>query len=716
MSTTATANGSQRASLHERPWLAFLPPAVIVLAGVAAYYNSFSGPFIFDDPPSITANPTIRSLWPIWRALSPPTEGQTVSGRPLVNLSLAVNYAISGFDVWSYHAFNLVVHILTGLVLYGLVRRTLLLPGLRDRFGRAAPPLALAVALIWTVHPLQTGSVTYIIQRAESMMGLFYLLTLYCVIRGWQSPRPAFWYVPAVLASLLGLASKQVMATAPLAVLLYDRTFLAGSFKQALRKRWPLHLALGATWGFLVYLHVATGERVTTVTFGAAQYAAAQFGIVVHYLRLCFWPDPLCIDYGWLPPETTAELLPSLIIVVVLLLVTGWALVRRLRLGFAGAWFFLILAPTSSFVPLASTADLAFEHRMYLPLAGVAALVVMGAHWLYERWALKGGRGFKRLVPIACLVLATGALAARTIVRNRDYRSELAIWQTSVDARPGSIRGHYNLAVALAGEGKPDEAIEHYRQAVRLYPDYVQAHNNLAVLLEERGRPDEAIRHYQEALRVDPNVVEAHYNLALIFLRQGKLDGAVEHFKHALRINPHLPWAHYNLATALARQGKLDAAIEEYRQAIAMKPDMVVGHSYLGLALAQKGKPDDAIRSFREALRLGGDNLEVCNNLAWVLATHPSPSAADASQAVELAERACKLTARSQATFLDTLAAAYANASRFDEAQAAAQEAIDLAKTSGQEELAGQIRKRLLLYRVGKPWREPVASSEPGGR
>jgi tetratricopeptide (TPR) repeat protein len=708
MGPTTDSDIAVKTRSRQRTWGgALLAPAVIVLAGLGAYCNSFHGAFVFDDLPAIRQNATIRSLRPIWQALSPPRGGETVSGRPLVNLTLALNYAISGLEVWSYHAFNLAVHILAGLALYGVVRRTLLVPDLRDRFGGSATFLALAVALIWTVHPLQTGSVTYIVQRAESMMGLFYLLTVYCFIRAACSPKAMPWYVLTVLACLLGLASKQVAATAPLAVLLYDRTFLGGSFKQALRKRWGLHLALAATWGLLAYLHVAAGERVATVTVSAAQYAAAQFGIVLHYLRLCFWPDPLCIDYGWLPPETTAELLPPLIIIAVLLLVTAWALVRRPRLGFAGAWFFLILAPTSSFIPLASTADLAFEHRMYLPLAGVAALVVIGACLLWRRWSPGGGGGLKRLVPIACLVLATGALAARTIVRNRDYQSQLAIWQATVDVRPTSIRGHYNLAGALAGDGKVDEAIEHYRHAVRLYPDYIQAHNNLAALLADRGRPEEAILHYEEALRLDPNVVEAHYNLALTFLQQGKLDGAVEHFKHALRLNPHLPWAHYNLASALAKQGKLDEAREEFRKAVAIKADMVVGHSDLGLALARKGELEDAVKSYRQALRLAGDNLEVCNNLAWLLATHPAAAAGDAAQAVELAEKVCNLTHRSRATYLDTLAAAYANAGRFDEAKAAAKEAIALAEASGRIKLAEEIKSRLARYEAGKPWREP---------
>ena len=171
-----------------------LSPLLVMVAGLLAYHNSFTSPFIYDDELSILTNPTIRHLWPIWQVLSPPHRGGfTVEGRPIINLSLAINYALGGYDVWGYHALNLTIHVLAGLTLYGVVRRTLHRPRLRERFGATANGLALATAVLWTVHPLQTASVTYIIQRAESLMGLFYLLTLYGFIRGVESQRPRPW-------------------------------------------------------------------------------------------------------------------------------------------------------------------------------------------------------------------------------------------------------------------------------------------------------------------------------------------------------------------------------------------------------------------------------------------------------------------------------------------------------------------------------------------
>ncbi|HEY2146356.1 MAG TPA: glycosyltransferase family 39 protein, partial [Pirellulales bacterium] len=244
----------------------------IFVAAVVAFGNSFNGDLIFDDLGWITNNPTIHHLWPLDRVLFPQHNGPDNgfdSGRPVLNLTLAINYAISGNDPRSYHVVNIAIHILAGWTLFGIVRRTLLLPRLRNRFGGAATPLALAVTLLWLVHPLQTGSVSYVIQRTEALMGLFYLLTLYCVIRGAESERPWRWYAAAVVACFLGMGTKEVMATAPLVVLLYDRAFLGGSFAEAFRRRWGMYFAMAITWGVVVWCIASTGGHSGSAGFGS---------------------------------------------------------------------------------------------------------------------------------------------------------------------------------------------------------------------------------------------------------------------------------------------------------------------------------------------------------------------------------------------------------------------------------------------------------------
>jgi tetratricopeptide (TPR) repeat protein len=583
-------------------------PLLVVAAGLLAYHNSFTAPFIFDDEPSIRDNPTIRHLWPIWQPLSPPHEGgTTVEGRPLINLSLAINYALGGTKLWGYHALNLAIHILAGLTLLGVVRRTLQQPRLRARFGAVADELALATAVLWTVHPLQTESVTYVVQRAESIMGLFYLLTLYCFIRGADSPRPRPWYGLCVSACALGMASKEVMVSAPLLVMLYDRTFVSGSFCEAWRRRRPLYLALAATWsllGLLAVLQPKLGVAVANArSKGIAwwSYLLTEPGVILHYLRLSVWPHPLCFDYdGWPLASTWASILPPALVIVTLLGATAWAWKTNSAWGIVGAWFFLILAPSSSFLPADSPA---YEHRMYLPLA---AVVVLGVSALY---ALLG----RRTVPVAVmLAVGLGFLTAR---RNEDYRSVLSIWTDTVTKRPNNARAHNNLANDLAAAGRVSEAIEHYEQSLRLRQDNPEVHNNLGNAFSNMGRVREAIGEYEQALRLMPGSPNVHYNLGVALERAGRLEDAIAHYEQAARLKPDYVEAHGNLGNALAQAGQVKDAIEQLQIVLRLTPDSLLVHYNLGNAFLQAGQTGQAIAQYEQALQLKPDYAEAHNNL-----------------------------------------------------------------------------------------------------
>jgi tetratricopeptide (TPR) repeat protein len=595
---------------------------LMFVAGFLAYHNSFTGSFIFDDKDSILQNPTIRHLWPIWDVLSPPSKSTiTIAGRPIINVSLAVNYALGGTQVRGYHVLNLMIHILAGLTLLGVVHRTLLQPRLRERFGAVANELALAMALLWTVHPLQTESVTYVIQRAESMMGLFYLLTLYCFIRGAGSPRPGRWYGLCVSACALGMACKEVMVSAPLMVMLYDRAFLSGSLREAWRRRWPLHLALAGTWVVLGYLLFFTGRLTYAFSYAKSvrvvwwEYLLTEPGVVLHYLRLSVWPYPLCLGYYGSPtigPWTS--ILPPTLVMVILLGATAWAWKINSAWGFLGAWFFLILAPTSSFMP---TDSLAYEHRMYLSLAAVVALVVVGAFVIGKRLSSKQSSGVLAWLAGGIVVLV---LAILTVHRNQDYSSELAICQDTAVKYPNNVRAHNNLGLALAQVGKLDDAIGHYEQALRIKPDYAEAHNNLGNALLQTGRIEAAVGHLEQALQTDPDFAEAHYNLGLALVRLGRLQEAIGHWERALRINPDSAEVHNNLGVALEQAGRLQDAIGHYEQALRIKPDYAKAHYNLGAALEQAGRLQDAIGHYEQALRIKPDFTEAENELARVRA------------------------------------------------------------------------------------------------
>jgi tetratricopeptide (TPR) repeat protein len=509
--------------------------------------------------------------------------------------------------------------------------------------------LAFFVALLWTVHPLQTECVTYVIQRAESLMGLFYLLTLYCFVRSTEYRRQetgvrsqdigdlrseggsvtssalqsfsfsAFrWRLASALCCLLGAACKEVMVSAPLMVLLYDRTFVAGSFRAAWRQRRKYYFTLAGTWLLLGYLVIATGGRGTSAGFGLKvpwwSYALTQFRAIVRYLRLSFWPHPLVFYYGTTLATRPAEIIPYALIVLLLAIGTVFALWRRPAIGFLGCWFFAILAPSSSIVPVVT--ETMSEHRMYLALAPVIVLVVLGLYsWL----------GRRSIVIFPVLALGLGGM---TVQRNNNYKSEVALWSDTVAKWPDNPHAFYNLGYAFERTpGRSSEAIVAYQTAVRIDPDIPEAHNNLGtLLLKIPGRLTDAIAQFQAALRAKPDYEEAHYNLAnALSAIPNRLPEAIAQYEAALRIDPNSAPAHYNYGTALLKiPGRLADAMTQFQMALRIDPDSVEAHNNLGNALFNlPGRMPDAIAQYEAALRIRPDSVETHYNLANALLKTP---------------------------------------------------------------------------------------------
>lgn len=652
--------------------------AVLVLATFAAYSNTFQAPFQFDDLPCILDNPSITRLWPLSVPLSPPSGwGLTVEGRPLVNLSLAINYALGGLAVPGYHLFNVAVQALAGLALFGVIRRTLLLPRLRERFGGVALPAALAGALFWTLHPLQTESVTYVVQRAESLAGLFFLSTLYCFLRAVAAPCAAGWGGLAVAATVLGMACKEVMVAAPLLVFLHDRTFAAGSFPEAWKQRWRLHVSLLLTWLFLGWLVLHAGSRGGTFDLANPhawwRYGLTQFVAVTDYLRLTVWPHPLIFDRGMFWVAGVAKIWPQILLTFAVFAATLAALVRWPAYGFLGGCFFATLAPSSA---LPGTIQMVVEHRMYLPLLAAAGLVTHLVAMLAPRC-----RRF------ALVVLALG-LGGVTHARNADYRSVLALWTDTVANRPTNARAMANLGSALFNAGRNDEAVlclreslrldatnpdAHYNfglalrkagvpmdaerefaeaarlkpqlaaahylralelvelgrraesippleRAVQLRPDLAEAQCNLGLLLDESGRSEAARAHCEAALRWRPDYAEAESALGAALLHLGQTASAFEHLQRATRLKPDLAAAHFNLGLALAAEGRSNAATGEYAAAVRCDPRHAEARLNFGIALAQSGNLAGALPQLEEAVRLRPDLPEAQQNLGIVLA------------------------------------------------------------------------------------------------
>jgi Flp pilus assembly protein TadD len=586
-----------------------------VAAVVVAYHNSLSIPFFFDDLPGIERNVSLRhpAQW-----LFPPVDASGATGRPLVNFTLGLNYAAGQLGVTGYHVFNLLIHGLAGLALFGVVRRTLLLPEFQrppdDATGKRshaadATAIALATALLWGVHPLLTESVNCVIQRNELLVGLFYLLTVYGFIRSVGPEGKGRWQTVSVIACFLGVLSKEVMATAPLVVLLYDRWFVAGSFRAAWSARARFYGALFASWLLLAFLIAGSAQRTGTVGFGLGvsswEYLLTQCRAIVLYLKLAIWPAPLVVDYGYSVNRSLGEVLPQALFLVSLAAATLWAGVRRRPWGFIPACFFLVLGPSSSVVPL--TTQTIAEHRMYLPLAGLVVATVLAAY----RWL-----GYRGLVAFFAVAAVFGVV---TIVRNQAYGSALSIWSDTVAKWPENARARTNLGNALARSGRIPDALPHYTAAIRIDPKYQEAHANLGLALLQAGRPAEALPPLGEALKLRPGDTEAERNLGEALANLNRMPEALEHFRRAAELAPHHPRNVALHGWALLLSSRASDAVPVLTRAAQLQPDSPDVHIDLANALTIAGRPAESLPHFEAAARLRPGDANIHFNWAQSL-------------------------------------------------------------------------------------------------
>jgi tetratricopeptide (TPR) repeat protein len=572
-------------------------PALLVLAIVIAliYGRAAHSPFVHDDNTSVLGNPSIARLFPLLGTskhpgpLNPPRDAVT-SGRPLVNLTLAVNYYFGGYDTLGYHIVNIAVHILSTLLLYGVIRRTLLLERFRRQFAGVSRELALACAAIWAVHPLQSDSVEYVSQRTESMMGLFFLATLFASIRyftaDWRAARVVAG-LTATVACLCGMACKEVMVAAPVMALLFDWTFISGSIRRAVKTSWPLYCGLASGWLLLLALNTnAPRSHAAGLNAGLPAYVwwFTQAKVVLLYLKLAIWPWPLVIHRDapliWTFAAATWWLIP----VALLGAASVILLWRRNAFGYLGVWFFIILSPTLV-VPMPS--EVVAERRMYLPLAAVVVAGVVGGFAALARREASARRetpqppsvagSSPRPAALPKLMTAAGALTIVFCVvtswRLSAYRDAVTIWQDAVAHQPQNVRATINFGCALEDAGRRQEAIEQFERALEIdpgHPDVGLAHRSLGLAFARLRQPERAIDHLQLAMRLRPDVANDHDALGSMLLSVHRFPEALDQLEMAVRQDPTDVLAHANLASAYANLGHSREALAAAEHARAL--------------------------------------------------------------------------------------------------------------------------------------------------
>lgn len=546
-------------------------PAVLIggicLAVTLAYSNSFTSTWVFDDLVYVHPNRDLLRLWPPVYLFG--------NSRPVLYFTFALNYALSGWNIWSYHLLNVLIHLGCVLLLFDIVRQSLSRPWFTDRTNRSAPVwIASATALLWGVHPLTTMAVTYIWQRGESLMAFFYLATLVAFIRGTREGGGRMWLIVSALACILGAGSKEIIVSAPLVVLLYDRAFNESEIRLVLRRRWWLYLTYAGAVALVFVMLAAWQGRFHThggIGYGDAASSPLEYiltvpGVILLYLRLAMWPDPLVFDYGWPLVRSVSAALPALLPVLLLLGLTLWGVVRNRRWAVPAAAFFLILAPTTSIMPMP---DPVFEYRMYLPLAALLAGCAGGGAWaLPVLWRRKN------LLVLTCAVMVASsiALGVATYRRNQVYNSREALWLDTVGKRPANPRAHVNVGERMvkrgeeAGEaGLIQAGLAEFDAAIALDPAHASAHYNKGVALLLLGRLDEAEASLTWALASEYPRDRTLYALGSLYFFRGDVGAARYYYRRALRENPRNPDARRALETIRGSGGE-DGSVDENRE------------------------------------------------------------------------------------------------------------------------------------------------------
>jgi len=666
------------------------------------YSNSLSYPLSsLDDLSALAENPDLGRV------------GDTpLRTRWLVDLSFRLNYLVSGLNVADYRMTNLLIHIVAALCLMGILRRTFALPGMPSFMRSGSGNIAGLSALLWAVHPLQTASLTYVCQRYESMMGMFFLLALYLFIRSLSSVRPRAWFNLCLLASVSGMATKDVIVVLPAMLLAYDWTFgsefgCAGVSTRRVRHA-ALFLVLGV-FAMLWVLGVVYGSSLGYVPLAPVSpwdYLKTQFGVVLHYFRLSVVPHPLCFDYGW-PVETRAWVSAVTGSVIVLLLAWSvWLLVHRRPAGFAAAWIFGILAPTSSVFPLP---DAAFEHRMYLPLAGILVLLVAGVARVTD--ALTGrtsaSAGFMRVVKVALASACVLAASAMTVDRNRAYSSAETMWRDVLRKRPGNWRAYINLAAALSEKGD-------YDGAIRLCADLLDRLPRKVTQAGPNAVPSEA---YESR-----NVyfyARAHELLGAALDRRCDSSNALLHYEETLMADPRNAWARLNMASLLVRNGRQAEALDEFARVAGENPNWAEAWFRRGQALAGAGRVSEAAYCLESALQADSAHLGAMASLAWMRAAAPDDSIRNGRQALELAGKLVEASGGGSMRALQILAGAQAENGDYDAAVASLTQAVRLLELNAETVASGYDRWRAEMvrmmesYRRKNPYRDTALEDRP---
>jgi tetratricopeptide (TPR) repeat protein len=568
---------------------------------VVVFSPSFSNAFLnFDDPANITHNDAIRAI--DWQALrtyfTTPLIGMY---SPLVYLSYAIDFRIGGLDVTVYHATNLLLHLLSVVLVWFIVR------ALSGHLATTA-----VVTALFAVHPVQVAAVVPLSIRSSLLYASFYLAA-YLAYLSYIHTRSRLRLGLSLALFLLSLLSKSAAVVFPFLLILTDHYYRRLSVRTLVIEKVPFLLA-SLVFGIVGLsvrndiammggmLHYSILERVCLAAYGLVFYG---FTLAAPFALSAFYSYPARIA-GYLPLRV--YLAPVALLAVVWM--ASRVKTERRLLAFGSLFFVIHILLVLKVVPL----GLEFAADRYLYVASIGLFIV----------AAELCRRAPATIRKAGLVGLGATVALCSIAsygRSADWKDNVTFYTRILARDPGNAAAHNNLGRVLAADGKVAEAVPHFVEAVRLEPAWVLPHVNLGEALAAEGRSADAVGEFTEALRLDPSNAKAHGELGMALAQQGRAKEAIDHLAEAVRLDPAVVETRNNLGAALAGQGRLEEATAQYRAALALDPGSPEAHNNLGAALASQGRADEAIEQFSAALRANGGFVDARRNLGLAFAT-----------------------------------------------------------------------------------------------
>jgi tetratricopeptide (TPR) repeat protein len=700
----------------------------LALVTLLVYMPVFQAQFIgFDDDEYVFANPHVLSGISLANLRWAFVTNHAANWHPVTWISLMLNSQYLGRSAGAFHAINLLLHIANTLLLF------LWLYGTTGAKWRGA-----LVAALFALHPLHVESVAWISERKDVLSTLFWILTLIVYTDYAKTDRISRYFF-ALLLFVIGLMAKPMLVTLPFVLLLLDywplgRFEARRTFRLLIEKLPFLAFSIASSIVTVVAQH---GVHAIAPLDLAPIFVRAQNATVAYmaYIGKLFRPIDLAVFY---PYNRHPSLLLAFLALAALVIVSAAAILIRRHKPYVLTgwfWFLITLVPVIGIVQvgLQSMAD----RYTYIPFIGLFIILAWGGWDALNR--LRIPRFVQALAASIALLLCAGLTRAQL----RYWNDSVALFQHAVNLTVGDGAAAANLGYALAEQGQHEKAIGYYKAVLRSHPrGDATVWNNFGASLAATGKLEEAIDAFQNALKLDPSMGDAHENIGLALVRSekqqeslihfrdaarlkpenarihniyavmlgeaGRTDEAMQEFQTALRLAPSSAATHANLANLLAKQHARDEAMAHYSEALRLDPAFVEAHSNIASLLLEVGRTDDAAAHYIAALLSKPDYVPAMVGLAWVYATASGEAGSQyAAEAVRLAEQACRISGCKESGELDTLAAAYANAGRFEEAIKTDEEAFSIAKAAGENDFADSIRARIDLYKKGSPFRAP---------